>query len=162
MNRNSKASFFDDTFPSGESARPGLYFQSADPGRTYAVFQFFYEYLTGPDTATMPVILYMLASLALIFEAISLVFGGNGAVAATWNQSPLWDVVLTAIPIVLVFTFYATRRGLWVKPRRELKVLQLANMALRGELRDNPLVSLITTVLATVIAAIVLKLLGVL
>jgi hypothetical protein len=50
INRNSKAAFMDDTFPSGESQPPGLYFQSPDPARAYAVFQFFYEYLSRPDT----------------------------------------------------------------------------------------------------------------
>ena len=162
VNRSSKAAFFDDTFPSGESARPGLYFQSPDPGRTYSVFQFFYEYLTGPGTATIPAALGMLATLALAFEALGLVFERNGAIASTWGQSIAWDVALIIASAVLVFAYYASRRGLWVKPRREIRLLQLANMALRGELRDNPLVSLIITVLGTVIGAIILNWLGVL
>ena len=86
----------------------------------------------------------------------------TGVVAAQRRQSPFWDVLLVALSLLTLYRYFATPRGLWVKPRREARLLQLASMALRGELKDNPLVSLVVSVQGTVIAALILKWLGLL
>lgn len=158
VNKDSKASFFDDTFPSGESQRPGLYFQSPDPGRTYAVFQFFYEYLTRSETAGISSLVFAVSGLFVIFEVISLVFEKQSFIAAMWDQSVVWDVIGSIVAVVVLFLYFAQSRGLWIKPRRELGFLQLANRAFRGDLRDNPLVLLVVAILGTVIGGLLLKL----
>jgi len=162
INRNSRAVFLDDTFPSGESQPPGLYFQSPDPGRTYSVFHFFHDYLKRPGTSGSIWLAAIVAGFVLFTEVVAALSMRTGVVAAQWRQSPFWDVLLVALSLLILYRYFATPRGLWVKPRREARLLQLANMALRGELKDNPLVSLVVSVLGTVIAALILKWLGLL
>ena len=162
INRNSRAVFLDDTFPSGESNPPAIYFQSPDPGRTYSVFHFFLDYFRRPETGGTVWLAALFAGAVLFTEVIAILSLRNGVISAQWHQSPAWDILLSAISLVILFRFFASPRGLWVKPRRELRLAQLLNMALRGELRDNPLVSLIVSVLGTVVAAFILKWLGLL
>ena len=66
--------------------------------------------------------------------------------------------MLVALPII--FKFFAHPKGLWIKPKRENRLFYLANMALRGELRDNPLVNLIISIVGAVVTVLVLSLLG--
>lgn len=45
VNSSAKAIFVDDTFPSAMSEPPSLYFQSPDPARAFALFEYFFEFL---------------------------------------------------------------------------------------------------------------------
>jgi hypothetical protein len=163
VNKNSKAVFIDDTFPNAESEPPQLYFQSPDPGRTYAVFEFFREYLQTPSLAS-----YRFAWITgyaslffLILQVFFLVSQKMGLLQTRFNWYPIWDFAITILGLALMLRFFAYPRGLWIKPEREFRPLYLLNMAIRGEFRDNPLVSLILSILGTVIAAFILKWLGV-
>ena len=163
VNRNSKAVFKDDTFPNAESEPPQLFVQSPDPARSYSLFEFFREYLHSPSMGGFigVTLAGVLSFLYLIVVAVLLVDRGWTVVA---SLPPLWRAghglaLVTALTVL--FRFFSLPRGLWIKPRRELRLLYLANMALRGELKDNPLVSLVVTVLGTVIAVLVLRLLGI-
>ena len=60
-----------------------------------------------------------------------------------------------------MFKFFKEPKGLWIKPKRELRIVQLINMAIRGDLRDNPIVTLIVTIIGTILATVLLKILKV-
>ena len=51
VNSTARAVFVDDTFPMAQSEQPALFFQSPDPGRVYAVFEFFHDLLSQQATA---------------------------------------------------------------------------------------------------------------
>jgi hypothetical protein len=115
----------------------------------------------GHNRASLALIT-MVSAIALFTEVVSFFGYRTGVVAERWNQSVLWDVILVSISLFFIYRFFASPRGLWVKRKREINLLQLLNMAIRGEFKDNPLVSLIVTVLGTVIAGVIMKLLGLL
>jgi hypothetical protein len=163
VNRNAKTFFVDDTFPSGESQPPALYFQSPDPGRAYAVFAFFYDYLTEPRLTThwLLVLLSLAALLLLAAEALALIALRGGLLYRRWLLHPIWDVLAIAVALLVLFRFFAEPKGLWVKPERELYPIQLLRMALRGDFRDNPLVMLVVTIVGTVIAGLIMRWLGI-
>jgi hypothetical protein len=158
VNSNSKAVFADDTFPNAESEPPQIYYQSRDPGRTYAVFEFFREYLQQPSLGgyRLAWIAGNLSLLFLVFEAVFLATSKRPFLQAQLSWHPFFDLVFSALAIRFSFSFFSYPKGLWIKPEREIRLLYLANMAIRGDLRDNPLVSLIVSVLGTVIAALIL------
>jgi len=47
VNSSDQAIFIDDTYPSAASEPTSLFFQSPDPARAFAVFEYFYEMLSG-------------------------------------------------------------------------------------------------------------------
>jgi hypothetical protein len=164
INSNSKAVFADDTFPNGQSEPPQLYFQSPDPGRVYAVFEFFKEYLQTPSLKPFYTFLFLacISFIPLFFELNSLLSKKSLLLIRlgyTTNYS--LDVLLLIVSFLGLFLFFAYPKGLWIKPKRELRLFYLINMAIHGEYRDNPLVTLIVTVLGTLLATILLKWLGV-
>ncbi len=164
VNRNLQYVFADDTFPNAQSEPPQLYFQSPDPARVYAVFEFFREYLQQPSlipnyfnwTMGSLSMLFLLLQILLIFISQKGLLMQLG-----YATTSSWDIYISVLAIYFVFQFFAFPKGLWIKPERELRILYLFNMAIRGEYRDNPLVALIFSILGTIIAAIILKLLGV-
>lgn len=164
VNRSARAFFVDDTFPSGESQPPGLYFQSPDPARAYAVFEFFYDYLRTPRLAGYRALFLLacLAGLVLVSEVLSLTHLRDGVLSIRWGPHPLWDLLVLALSPLAIFRFLAEPKGLWIKPTRDLRFLQLLRMAARGDFKDNPLVTLVITILGTVVAAVILKWLGLL
>lgn len=164
VNRNSRAVFVDDTFPNGESEPPQLYFQSPDPGRTFAVFEFFKEYLKKPSLTSdwLQWFAAVLSSIFITLEILTLVTLRKSWLSNQYHVSASWDVIAIPVAMFIAFKYFGRPKGLWIKPNRELRLLYLANMAIRGELRDNPLVSLIVTVIGGLIVALILKLIGVL
>jgi hypothetical protein len=162
VNSNKRAVFADDTFPMAESEPSGLYFESPDPARAYAVFEYFFEYLSQPSIADFVAITFLgLASgLYLVLESIALLSRGRGVLQLEWSASMWWDAASILLAGYLVFRFSATPTGLWIKPSRELNVVYLVNMALKGELRDNPIVQLVVTIVGGLIVAGITRLLG--
>jgi len=163
VNRSAKVTFIDDTFPSAESGPPALYFQSPDPGRTHSVFEFFNDYLNRPSLGRRRLLWFadFAAIIVLIGEALTFVNSKQGLFMTRWDQPAYLDIIVTVLAIILIYRFFAEPKGLWIKPRRDTRLIQFANMAIRGELSDNPLVSLIITILGTVLASLILKLVGV-
>jgi hypothetical protein len=162
INSNAEAIFVDDTFPRAQSEPGGMYFESPDPGRAYAVFEYFFEYLNQPSvsrfvTSTLGGVLGLIWLLA---EVSALIERKQGLLQVL-GQLPAWSDVVGCIAAAwLVYRLSATPSGLWIKPKRELKVIYLINMALKGELRDNPVVQLVVTVLGGLIVAGIVYLLG--
>jgi hypothetical protein len=164
VNRNSRAVFVDDTFPNAESEPPQLYVQSPDPARAYALFHFFREYLQRPSLATYRIVglLTVVSFLVMLGEILAIASRQTTLLALRWGVHPAWDIPLMLVALVLLFRFFSEPKGLWIKPTREVRLLYLAAMALRGDLRDNPLVTLVVSIIATVLATLILKLLHVL
>jgi hypothetical protein len=162
INSNAKAIFVDDTFPMAESEPSGLYFQSPDPGRAYAVFEYFFEYLSQPSIAGFVLLTLssMVATVVLLLEILVFIGQRKGFLAFRFGYSPLADFLVSFMAAWIAFRFAAAPTGLWVKPKRELRLLYLANMAMKGQLRDNPLVQVLLTVIGGLIVAYVAKLLG--
>jgi hypothetical protein len=162
VNNNARAVFADNTFPNAQSEPPQIYFQSPDPGRTYAVFEFFRDYLQKPSlvpylTAWMA---FNLSLLFILVQILSLFSLRKAALDAQFGWHPFFDVALSLVAMVLCFKFFAYPKGLWIKQERELRPLYLLNMAIRGEFRDNPLVTLVVSIVGAVIAGLILKWLG--
>lgn len=162
INSNSRAVFADDTFPVAESEPSGMFFQSPDPARAYALFEYFYELLTSQSLAKFVVLgMASLASfLVVLIQIVSLISGKIGLLASQFGLSRWIDIGISLICLLIMFRFTALPTGLWIKPKRELKLLYLANMALKGELRDNPLVQVAITIVGGLIVAILAKILG--
>ena len=162
VNSSAKAIFVDDTFPSAMSEPPALFFQSPDPARTYALFQYFFEVLSKGSIKEFILfsIIQIIASIFLITEAFSLI-GKNGFLISTQFHLPVFsDVIAIIISIFVTFRFFSQPSGLWIKAERETKLLSLLKMAIRGELRDNPLTQLVITILGGLIVAVLAKLFG--
>ena len=164
VNRNSKAVFIDDTFPNGESEPPQLYFQSPDPARTYAVFNFFREYLQRPGLERYYLLWFgsIVSFLFLLGQVLSVVGAKSTLLHLRFKWHFAFDVVGIAVALAFIYAFFGEPKGLWIKPSRELRLFYLANMALRGDLRDNPLVSVLVTVVTTILTTVLLKWLGLL
>ena len=162
VNSNKQATFVDDTFPIAESEPSGIYFESPDPGRAYAVFEYFFECLSQPTIAgfVANTLLGLVGGLYLVLELLALLSKGRGFLQLEALGNPWWDMASMLLAAYLVFRFSSTPTGLWVKPKRELKIIYLINMALKGELRDNPIVQLFVTVIGGLIVAGFAKLLG--
>jgi len=163
VNSSAQALFIDDTFPSAASEPPALYFQSPDPARAYALFEYFYDLLKqGPikDFILFSMV-QLIASLFIITEVFSLL-GKKGFILSKQFDLPFYlDLVAILISIIISFRFFSQPSGLWIKSKRETKLLSYLKMAIRGELRDNPLVQLIITILGGLIVAILAKLFGI-
>ena len=61
-----------------------------------------------------------------------------------------------------ILRFFSIPGGLWIKSKREMRAFQLINMGIRGQLRDNPAVNILRTVIGEILAAVIMKLLGIL
>lgn len=163
INKSTKASFFDDTFPSGESEPPELYVSTQDPARTYGLFEYYYELLEKPGMSGFLLLwaISFLSFVVLMFEVLTVLSSRSTLFHKVWGVSPWWDGLASTVAVVLMFRYFAHPKGLWIKPRRDIRLLRLLAMAVRGDFRDNPLVALIVTIFGGVIAALILKAFGV-
>lgn len=155
----------DDTFPSSQSAPPRLFVQSPDPARAYALFEYFYDYLSQPSLRDFITnLLATLTSLTVILaEIITFVSIKKGILQVLTDISIAWDImiVITAIFTGYVSTKKFSETGLWIKPKRELSLIFLIQRTIRGEFQDNPLVQLIITIVGGILVALILKIIGI-
>jgi len=162
VNKNTKSVFADNTFPNAESEPPQLYIQSPDPARLFSLMGFFKTYLERP--ALGPHVLFLFLNLAsLIFVIYQAFYFLKLSGVAFTEENLRWSIfrlVCVLVALLCMFKFFALPTGLWIKPKRELRVFYLVNMALKGELKDNPLVSLVVSVLGGVVTVLILKLVG--
>ena len=164
VNSSAKALFIDDTFPSAASEPPALYFQSPDPARTYALFEYFYEILNQGSKIEFVIfsLVQLVASIILLLETFS-VLGKKGFLISRQFHLPIYlDLFAILLSILVIYRFFSEPSGLWIKPRRETRLISFFKMAIRGELRDNPVVQLLITILGGIIVALLAKLFGIL
>jgi hypothetical protein len=152
-----------DTFPSGHSESTGLFVQSPDPARTYALFHFFYEYMerskAGPGSFIL--LLGILSFVLLAAEFVSLASTRKGLFDSRYGSGSWIDGVALVVAVIVQMAYFRASKGLFVKERQPFRIGSYINMALRGELRDNPVVSIVVSVLASIATALILKWLGV-
>ncbi len=153
VNSSAKALFVDDTFPSAASEPPALYFQSPDPARAYALFEYFFDFLNQGSLQNF--ILYSIIQLMAIIFFLSelLYFGGKKEflISGKFHLSSYVDLIALAFCIVLMYKFFFVPSGLWIKQKRETKLLSMLKMAIRGEYRDNPIVQLAIVIIGGLI-----------
>jgi hypothetical protein len=161
VNLSMKTAFMDDTFPSGHSIPSQLYVQSPDAARVYSLFHFFYDHLNqgGESTATIAS-LGLVAVLILAAQVISFVRIGKGLLQIAWGFTPLLDIGVTILLLFVQYRFFRVPTGLSVNDRKTATTASFIQRALRGEFKDNPVVNIIVTVLASILSAIVLRLIG--
>jgi hypothetical protein len=164
VNISRKAFFLDDTFPSGHSEPPELFVQSPDPARAYSLFNFFYEYLQREKSSYTywNLLLGLFSILFICAEFLSLIAGRRSMFQFIGKYGPLIDIVGSLIALALLYRYFTAPRGLFVKERKDVKVISYINMALKGELRDNPVVNILVSVITAIITALLLKWFGLL
>lgn len=164
VNISRKAFFVDDTFPSGHSEPSEICVKSPDPARAYALLKFFVDYFKNGrrSPTTWQWILTIIALFAYIAEALVFAKKGEGLLSST--NPKLWplDILIFVLGIIFMFHVFRCPSGLYINEMPKRSIVQLANMALKGEFRDNPLVTVIGSVVATILATLLLKWFGVL
>jgi hypothetical protein len=166
VNISRKAFFADDTFPSGHSEPSEVFVQSPDPARVYALSGFFGEYFrnSGRKMNTPRKFLLHLFALVLLYaEFLSFIGGKEGFISSVYPSLDLGvgiDLILSAVALYITFTSYRTPTGLYVNIPPKQSIWTLANRALKGQVMDNPVVSFVVTIIAGIVTAIILRLLG--
>jgi len=153
VNSSAKAIFVDDTFPSAVSEPPALYFQSPDPARTYAIFEFFYELLSQKSIIGFIIIsiVQLICILFILLEIIGILGKSIFLLSNLLGTPKILDILALILSFIASYSFFSQPSGLWIKEKRELKILSLIKMAIRGEFRDNPIVQLIVTIIGGLI-----------
>jgi len=158
VNISTKAFFKDDTFPSGHSESPELYIQSPDPARTYALFGFFYEYLKSNSlTKSFTFWLLFLASFVFMISEFLYLPNKKTLLSSVFSINPLFDLMAIIIAFFFLFKFFSYDGGLYVK-EKENKYFITIKRAIRGEFRDNPIITLLVTIIGGLIVAMLAKL----
>jgi hypothetical protein len=161
VNTSAKTSFADPTFPSGHSVPSQLYVQSLDPGRTYSLFHFFFEYLKTESESHAILAFFAVLFLFLVAgEILSFLATGRGLLQTLFHWSALADILAIAAMLIVEYAFFKAPTGLSVNDRRTATAGSFLSRAFRGEFKDNPLVAILLSIIATIIGAVVLKLLG--
>jgi len=85
---------------------------------------------------------------------------GQGFFQVIWKAHPAIDVIVALIGVLIIYNFFKTPIGISVNDRQTANLPNFVRRAIRGELRDNPAVSIIVSIIATLITALILHLLG--
>ena len=104
----------------------------------------------------MPFEAYYLIS----FETIHFFAQKLGFLQKTLKISPLFDFGIILLSIYWFYRFFSTPTGLSVNKRETATFLSFINRAIKGDLRDNPLVSILVVFLIDLIVAVILKIIG--
>ena len=159
VNSDATAAFVDDTFPSVASEPPSLFFQSPDPARAYALFEYFYDNLSKGRLGrfVFSFVMGIISMFMIVAEIASVVVRKQGILGYNFGAAIFLDVALGIGSVWMAFNFFKQPSGLWIKPRRDIRFLYLIKMAIRGELRDNPFVQIVITIVGSVLAMVLLK-----
>lgn len=161
VNTSKKTAFMDDTFPSGHSVPSQLYVQSPDPARVYSLFHFFYEFLRKhSESTTFEAVLGLIAMLITGAEIVFLLGSGRGLLQSTWGWHFGFDIAAFILLIIIQYNAFRTPTGLSVNERETQTAGSLFIRAIRGELRDNPIVNIVVGLIASLLSAIILRLIG--
>ena len=161
VNLSRKTAFMDNTFPSGHSIPSQLYVQSSDAARIYSLFHFFYDYLNREGKSTTNIaLLGILAVFLTAAQIISFISVGKGLLQSFWGITPLFDLGATLLFLFIQYRFFRSPTGLSVNDRRTATTASFIQRAIRGEFKDNPVVNIVVGVIASILSAIVLRLIG--
>lgn len=160
-NKSEKTAFADSTFPSGHSSRSTLYVQSSDPARVYPLCDFFHDHLSKKgDSTVLRTVAGLLSLFLVILEFITLLANSKGIIQTQWTSTAHFDVFVSVLAFYFMYHYLSTPTGLSVNDRETETLGSYVRRALKGELRDNPVVNLVISVIATVIAALILHWIG--
>jgi len=163
VNISTKTNFMDVTFPSGHSEPSQLYIQSPDPARVYSLYHFFMEYLDDKsESRAGGAFLNFFALIFLSAELLSFVGTRKGFLQNVWNYNGWVDLLITTFILFFQYRFFKSPTGLSVNKRETATVGSFLQRAIKGEFKDNPLVTIILGVLATILSALILRILGLL
>ncbi len=161
VNTSKETKFNDNTFPSGHSVPSQIYVQSPDPSRVYGLINFFYSYLTLKESSNLKYsITGLIAFFLLGLETIHFFAQKLGFLQKTLKISPLFDFGIILLSIYWFYRFFSTPTGLSVNKRETATFLSFINRAIKGDLRDNPLVNILVVFLIDLIVAVILKIIG--
>lgn len=153
--------FNDSTFPSGHSSSSTLYVQSPDPARVYPLFDFVYDHLTKQGTSVVLGSIFGFLSIIIIaIEIIAFIGTGNFFLQHSWKVHFSFDLIVIVICSIILYNFFKTPLGLSVNDRKTAKLINFLRRAIRGEYRDNPIISLMVSIIGTIVAALILTLIG--
>lgn len=147
VNISTKAFFNDNTFPSGHSEPPELYVQTTDPGRTFSLFGYFYDYLKV-NHKTKNRLLFLFGVAAFVFYILEFVSISHRKLLfqEQFGVSPWVDVLFVLVFFILQFKFFTDEGGLYVKEKESIIFNNLRRI-LHGEFRDNPIINLLVTII---------------
>jgi hypothetical protein len=161
VNISAKAFFVDDIFPSGHSEPQEIFVRSNDPARVYSLINFFKSYIENESIKSPTIFISIIYIISLIF-IISQIFSLFAQFKFILNykyQLPVWlDVSLLLVSLFVMYKMILIPKGLYITKRPDRGVVRYINMALKGQLVDNPMVSLIISILGSLIVAIIFKL----
>lgn len=161
VNISKKTNFMDATFPSGHSEPSQLYVQSPDASRVYGLYHFFMEYLRNKsDSNVGNAILGFFVLIFISAEFISFVSTQKGFFQNIWHLTGLVDFLIMPFLIFFQYRFFKSPTGLSVNKRETATFFSYIQRALKGEFKDNPLANIILGVLASILSAFILRILG--
>ena len=161
VNTSKKTAFMDDTFPSGHSVPSQLYVQSPDPARVYSLFHFFYEFLRKQgDSTTFATTVGGVAFLLTAVQILAFISSGQGLLADVWDLNNLLDIAAVIGLVLIQYAAFKIPTGLSVNERETQTAQSLVVRAIRGEWRDNLIVTLVAGVIGSLIGAVILRLIG--
>lgn len=160
-NVSEKTNFGDSTFPSGHSASSTLYVQSPDMARVIPLFDFVYDYLSKKgDSYLLVSVIGFFSIILLSIEVLTLLDRGKLFLTGIFNINPVPDVIVIIISLFLIYNYFKAPMGISVNDRSSANLVNFLRRAIRGEMRDNPIINLLVTVIGTIVAGIILFLLG--
>ncbi|MEM5564682.1 hypothetical protein WNY78_06185 [Psychroserpens sp. AS72] len=163
VNISTNSYFYDHTFPSGHSEPSEIYVSTNDPVRTWGLFEYFYNYLKKVERNNrfdaIKLIGFFLSIVMLMAEFSSLIGTKTLFLNKLFGYSIAFDLGAIALSFILIYSYYNSAKGVYIKERKGTVSYFLMRI-LKGEFRDNPMFNLIISVLASVIAAVIMSLLG--
>jgi hypothetical protein len=98
--------------------------------------------------------------LFLVIEAISFMGSAKFFFENLWMTPSFIDVLIIFCSVIFLYMYFKKPTGLSINDRKTATAASYFRRALQGEYKDNPLFSLFITVLAMIIASLIMKLLG--
>jgi len=106
-------------------------------------------------------VLSIIGILLLYINIAAVVGHSSGLLQQLFGWARWTDLVLSIAISVFLLYFYALPKGLLIAPSSAARILASVSRIAKGEVKDNPLVQLVVTVVGGVIVGFILKWLGV-
>lgn len=157
VNISAKSFFYDHTFPSGHSEPSELYISTSDPVRTWGLFEYFFSYISRNENKSevFVVIGFFLSLTMFIAEFASYLNTEKLILNSKFGYSPAIDIGAIIICLIILVRYFNSDKGVYVK-ERDKKASQMLLMLIKGEFRDNPILNFALSIVASIIASILL------
>jgi len=162
VNISSKAFFYDHTFPSGHSEPSEIYITTTDPVRTWGLFEYFYNYLKNSENKAGDVfylISFFLSLVVIVSEFSSLLSSKRLLLTSKFGYPLIVDFAIIFFSLFLIYKYYSSEKGIYLNERNK-NIPQFLLLLLKGEFRDNPMFNFIISIIASIIASLILLYFG--